>query len=144
MTDAETLRAFIACEQRWLAVLAATRKLHSETLGKRLTNVHWLPEVNRGSCGWLGFYWESPPFWFGFGLRGDLWLPLIECDVRRCDPNFVVQLAAELPAAWRRIDRLTGRYWRLWAPASQSGRPRAQVTWLAKRSRELHEFTVTD
>lgn len=142
-SDAGVWRAFVQAEQRWLAVLAPTRALHEAGLGQRLTAVQWLPELGRGSCGWLGYYWEAPPFWFGFGLRGTTWLPLIECDVRRCDPDFLNQLEVSLPAAWRTIDRAVGRYWRLWSPPEIEGDSAAQIAWFDRRSRELHEFTVS-
>lgn len=143
MTDAEIWQAFVHCERRWLSVLTKTRALHSGPLGKQLTPIQWLPERSRGSCGWLGFYWQSPPFWFGFGPHGGAWLPLIECDVARCKSAFVDELEAKLGGAWRGVDRRAGRYWRLWAPASCEGKERTQVEWFAARSRELDEFTVS-
>ena len=143
MTDAETVLAFLQCEQRWLGVLAELRTVHTSVLGKRMTAVQWLPDGGRGSFGWLGYYWEAPPFWFGYGLRSGAWLPLIECDIRRCDPAFVLQLEAVLPATWREVDRIDGCFWRLWAPVECQGDTQAQKAWLADRSRELHEFTVT-
>jgi len=143
MTDAQKLTAFVQCEQRWLGVLTELRNLHGTGLGKRMTAVQWLPDGSRGSYGWLGYYWESPPFWFGYGLRHEAWLPLIECDIRRCDPAFVTQLEAHLPSTWSDVDRLGGAFWRLWAPDQGEGRAPAQLKWLSDRSRELHEFTVT-
>jgi len=123
-------------------VLAEVRSLHDASLGKRMTPVQWLPDGALGSFGWLGYYWESPPFWFGYGRKNGSWLPLIECDIRRCDPAFMLQLEANLPSTWQHVDRLAGCFWRLWAPPELQ-EPLGQVGWLSERSRELHEFTVT-
>lgn len=141
MKDGAVWEAFVRCERRWLAVLLRTRALHENPLGKRMTPVRWLPERGRGTCGWLGYYWEAPPFWFGFGPQKRAWLPLIECDVTRCDPKFIQQLESHLPAGWRDVDKKAGRYWRLWAPSKLEGDDGGQVEWFAARSRELHEFT---
>ena len=142
MTDAQNLLAFVQCEQRWLSVLMELRVLHGEGIGKRMAAVQWLPDASRGSFGWLGYYWEAPPFWFGYGLRDNAWLPLIECDVRRCDPAFVIQLEANLPSTWSDVNRVDACYWRLWSPVAAQGDRAAQLKWLSDRSRELHEFTV--
>lgn len=141
MTDAEVIEAFCASERRWIAVLSELRGFHERFMGKRTTAVQWLPDGGHGSCGWLGYYWASPPFWFGYGRRGAHWLPLIECDIRRCDPAFMLQLEANLPATWQDVDRLAGSFWRLWAPALVTD-SKAQVDWLMERGRELHEFSV--
>lgn len=142
MTDAELIDLFLKGERRWIGVLNRLRTSHERALGKSLTPLRWLPERGRGNLGWLGYYWATPPFWFGYGRRGPHWLPLIECDIRRCDPEFVLQLEANLPSSWRRLDRLAGRYWRLWAPANLT-EVDGQFDWLSGRSHELHEFTVT-
>lgn len=142
MTDAQKLVDFAQCEQRWFGVLGELRTLHASGFGKRMTGIQWLPDGGRGSFGWLGYYWETPPFWFGYGLRQGSWLPLIECDIRRCDPVFVTQLEANLPSTWRDVDRLGGCFWRLWSPAQCEGDAPAQMKWLSDRCRELHEFTV--
>jgi hypothetical protein len=141
MTDAEIIDQFLVAERRWLGVLAEVRAMHERALGKRMTPVQWLPESGHGSCGWLGYYWMSPPFWFGYGRRAESWSPLIECDVRRCGPVFVLQLEANLPSTWKEVDRLAGCFWRLWAPPDLR-EAQEQTDWLSERSRELHEFSV--
>lgn len=141
MTDAQIIDLFLESERRWIGVLTRLRTLHERALGKRIAPVQWLPERGRGNFGWLGYFWESPPFWFGYGRRGPHWLPLIECDIRRCDPTFVLQLEANLPANWQQLDRLARRYWRLWAPAELDD-AEDQLAWFADRSHELHEFAV--
>lgn len=141
-TDAEIIRLLQGRERRWLEVLAALRRDHETSLGHQVAPVQWLAIPNLSALGWLGYYWVNPAFWFGFGMRSEGWLPLIEGDVRRCDPGFMDELCLRLPGAWGDLDKTGNPYWRLWAPAGCEGQPADQLSWFIERSHELHEFAV--
>jgi hypothetical protein len=81
-------------------------------------------------------------FWFGFGLNGDRWQPVIEADNRSKYSDAWGNLGTQLSGTWETVTTAGNLYRRLWAPAGIAETSAAQLGWFKERSRELHEFVI--
>lgn len=143
MTDAEVLHLFLQRERRWSAVLHDLREFHVTHIGKEVTPVTWMPgSPTMGTHGWFGYYWRKEIFWFGYGLRGGSWLPLIESDRRSAHSESWNTLRQSLPQAWEVVDADSNAFARLWAPVDLDEDDESQRQWFRERSLELHEFAI--
>lgn len=142
MTDAEIMQEFLRREQRWLRLLDDLRAYHTTQMGKVTTHAEWLVGGELRRFSWLGYFWHHEMFWFGFGLNGSRWEPLIEADNRSKYSDLWGNLGTQLPGVWEVVAAAENRYRRLWAPLEIDETSAAQLLWFKERSRELHEFII--
>lgn len=141
-TDAEVLLQFLQREQRWLHVLEDLRAYHKTQMGKVTTACEWMGGDTFRRFSWLGYYWYREMFWFGFGLNGERWRPMIEADNRSRYSDAWGGLGDQLAGTWETVTTAGNLYRRLWAPGEMAETSEAQLQWFKERSRELHEFVI--
>lgn len=142
MTDAELIRRFAEGERRWLVTLGKLRDFHVERFGRTASATQWIGGVELGRFSWLGFYWPTQFFWFGYGFHGHAWQPLIEVDDRSASSVVIRRLQAEHCGPWRRVDGGVRPYLRLWSELPLAADSAVDLDWFQARSRELHEYVV--
>lgn len=138
------LHLFHEREREWFRLLESAREDHLANAGRQSGHVQWHAQIGIGSHVWLGFYWLRPPFWFGYGLSTNGWLPVVDASGRGCPMDVVIRLRDHLPHIWRDMDFSQKTYWRLWAPTDTPDTADAHLKWLKARGRELHEFLVEE
>lgn len=126
----------------WVSLLERLRGLHARDLGRNPQPVGWIAGDTLGPISWLGYFWEPERFWFGYGFHLGEWMPLIEADIRRPAAKAWLELRAQLPGAW--TVEVGGAYARLWATLAPSADAEQQFNWFAERSRELHEYSLSE
>ncbi len=144
MNNTELLRSFLEREKEWVRTLETVREQLRVTVGRPTGHIQWHAEIGIGTHAWLGYYWQDPPFWFGYGLGPHGWLPVVDASGRGCPLGVVMRLRDNLPHIWRELDFSRKTYWRLWAPADMVDTAEIHIQWLLARSRELHAFLVEE
>lgn len=142
MTDAQVLHEFLQREQRWLHTLQALRSFHETEMGKVTTAVQWVGGRELGRLSWLGYYWHREMFWFGYGLHGAQWRPMIEADNRSRFAEVWQSMRHQLSGNWEAASAEGSLYLRLWSPDGIGGSSESETEWFKSRSRELHEYVV--
>ncbi len=142
ITDGELVGLWNRRCRRWVEVLEAVRSEQADVLGREVGPIQWIGSPAFGPWTWLGYFWTSEPFWFGYGFDGRQLRLVIEIDGRAPAAKSWLLLRRQLPAVWK-FSR-SENYFRLWGDAELMAAPaRSQVAWLRSRGREIHEYSVS-
>lgn len=141
LSDGELMSLWLRRNQRWVAMLETARREQIDRLGRKIGPVHWIGSPEFGPWTWLGFFWESERFWFGYGYDGKGLSLLIEADASYPAAGAWDLLRKQMPDVWN-YSR-TGKYLRVVAGAELPTGKRSHLLWLRARSHELHEFTLS-